>query len=645
MPVTVVGAALSMAQAGAYVFPVDSPLTPTCSGLPTAEHDPTTCTARGKHPCVKFTQHATRDPVLIAEALRAGMCNYGIATAPSGLIVLDVDDRGALDAYLTRNNVSLPATFSVTTGRGVHLYLRCPTDARVGNAPLVAGVDVRAGSAGYVVGPGSLHASGATYGATWDVEVAQAPDWLVTTLEALAARRDSRDIPTGLIGNLEVGWRPSDWLAAALAAPAVDGERHQRFYAMVGACKGEGLSVTQTVTLLMPWCARVGKFVGRVEAEVLRAWGKADPRVEPEPVEPMSPFRAITDMLSYQSAAGRVVTRRAAREVAIMETDWLWAGRIPVGMLTLLAGRESIGKSTIALDLAARLTRGALVGRFEGMPRGVGVVAGEDSFAHVIKARLVAAGADDSRVFEVSASTPHGHDMVSMPEDINALGALCRDADVSLLIVDPLMSVINSALDTHKDRDVRRALDPLVHFASESGVAVLGLIHVNKSTSGDALNSIMGSRAFSAVARSVLYAIEDPDEENVYVLGHAKSNLGPRQASVRYAIEQANVPGAGLTLHRTSRVVWGADDPRGVAEVLTSTRDGRRNRPTGELAARVLAWVAAQARVVSAAEVLGEINDVSIGTVRMCLSRMVQRGELVQPLHGHYAVSQPSPLP
>ena len=39
--------------------------------------------------------------------------------------------------------------------------------------------------------------------------------------------------------------------------------------------------------------------------------------------------------------------------------EWLWPGRIPLGRLTLLAGESRVGKSLVALDIAARVSRGA----------------------------------------------------------------------------------------------------------------------------------------------------------------------------------------------------------------------------------------------------------------------------------------------
>ncbi len=41
------------------------------------------------------------------------------------------------------------------------------------------------------------------------------------------------------------------------------------------------------------------------------------------------------------------------------QPDWLWPNRIPLGKLTLIAGYPSSGKTSIALDVAARVSRGA----------------------------------------------------------------------------------------------------------------------------------------------------------------------------------------------------------------------------------------------------------------------------------------------
>jgi len=70
--------------------------------------------------------------------------------------------------------------------------------------------------------------------------------------------------------------------------------------------------------------------------------------------------------------------------------------------------------------------------------------------------------------------------------------------DAALILLDPLLSRLDSSLDSHKDAEVRIALEPLVALADRSAAAVLGLIHVNKSGGQDPLDIVMGSRAFAA---------------------------------------------------------------------------------------------------------------------------------------------------
>ena len=41
------------------------------------------------------------------------------------------------------------------------------------------------------------------------------------------------------------------------------------------------------------------------------------------------------------------------------DVRWLWPGRIPIGKVTLLVGDPGNGKSLVALDIAARVSRGA----------------------------------------------------------------------------------------------------------------------------------------------------------------------------------------------------------------------------------------------------------------------------------------------
>ena len=61
----------------------------------------------------------------------------------------------------------------------------------------------------------------------------------------------------------------------------------------------------------------------------------------------------------YQSGAAQAVGLQPFRFLIQQPQDWLWPNRIPLGKLTLIAGYPSSGKTSIALDIAARVSRGA----------------------------------------------------------------------------------------------------------------------------------------------------------------------------------------------------------------------------------------------------------------------------------------------
>lgn len=295
-------------------------------------------------------------------------------------------------------------------------------------------------------------------------------------------------------------------------------------------------------------------------------------------------FSILTEAISEAADRGRFAPRgrggralrvKLASSFSMRAPRWLADGTIPLESITLLAGREGIGKSTLAYDTAARLTVGKLDGHHLGKPKSVVVYAAEDSWESVIVPRLVAAGANLERVIHVEAVDDKNRGTpLSVPHDLLGLEAVCEEHDVALLLLDPLMSLIGASIDTHKDRQVREALDPLSAFARSCGVAVLGLIHANKSTTTDPLNAIMGSRAFSAVARSVLYAITDPEEGEPgrYLLCHAKCNLGPTRPSERYRIVTATIPVAGQEGISSSRISWQGQDERSASEVMEAAR-------------------------------------------------------------------------
>jgi hypothetical protein len=277
---------------------------------------------------------------------------------------------------------------------------------------------------------------------------------------------------------------------------------------------------------------------------------------------------------------GRHLRTIPATNFQIAPVRWLWQDRVPLGALTLVGGREGIGKSLCTTALAAQVTRGTLPGALEGIPRAVFIVATEDSWKHTIVPRLMAAEADLTRVFCVEVVAPAGVSLaVSLPQDLVALEDEARRHDVALIVFDPLLSRLDSALDTHKDGNVRQALEPLAAMADRLDAALVGLIHVSKAQSSDALTLLMGSRAFAAVARAVLFTMIDPDDDARRLLGQPKNNLGRTDlATLTFTIHGVCVATSAQGEIWTGQLQWGESVDRTIHEALESLADQRSDR-------------------------------------------------------------------
>lgn len=284
----------------------------------------------------------------------------------------------------------------------------------------------------------------------------------------------------------------------------------------------------------------------------------------PTDYQPQTAENRMPDPKPAGDDSGRKLKATKASDIAMTAIRWLWEDRhgcwIPMGALVGLGGREGVGKSTVCADIAARVTLGGLSGDFEGTPKGVVIVSTEDDWSATIKPRLVAAGADLDRVFQVKAIDADGLEgTLSLPEDLKRLEEIIKQHDVALIVLDPLLTMVNAKLDTHKDAEVRRALEPIVSMARGTGASLIGLVHVNKSNEGDLLNRIMASRALTGVPRGFLfcarYAPPDSGEDasmptsadvlgkrDGFVFGQIKNNLAAKvNVSLRYHMDTLTV--------------------------------------------------------------------------------------------------------
>lgn len=165
---TMLEIALSYAARGWHVFPVHVALNGRCS----CNRD---CRNPGKHPRTKNgLLDATTDEATIRRwwGMWGGTSNIGIATGPSGLLVVDIDPRhGGDEAFrdLIADNVEAwqKTPTVLTGGGGQHYYYQAPdVPMRNSTGALGSGIDIR-GDGGYVIAPPSVHVSGHEW--EWEV--------------------------------------------------------------------------------------------------------------------------------------------------------------------------------------------------------------------------------------------------------------------------------------------------------------------------------------------------------------------------------------------------------------------------------------------------------------------------------------------
>lgn len=220
--------------------------------------------------------------------------------------------------------------------------------------------------------------------------------------------------------------------------------------------------------------------------------------------------------------------------------EWLWRGWIPRGKLCVQDGDPGKGKSTILLDLAARVSTGrAMPDGTPGLQGGGAtlLLMAEDGTKDTILPRLIAAKADRSRVHALEASE------VEIPRDVALLEEAIRDHRAAVVMFDPLNFYLGDAsVSTNNDKQVRVAMTPLVEMAQRTGVVLIGNRHLNKNGTGPAIYRGMGSIGIGGLARSVWCVADEPGDSDGYIMASVKANLTRAPESLRYSIEQVELP-------------------------------------------------------------------------------------------------------
>jgi putative DNA primase/helicase len=312
-----------------------------------------------------------------------------------------------------------------------------------------------------------------------------------------------------------------------------------------------------------------------------------------------------------------------AGSIAPERVEWLCPDRLARGKFDLSAGDGGCGKSQNAARLVAALTAGVTFP--DGSPPAAKghclILAAEDGAKDTIIPRLIAAGADLSRVTILTARVTikgkDGRTLIS-PMDFQSLeywrAVLGRRPDALLLVADPLPAFLGRGVNDHRNAEVRAVLDPFIGILGERGVALHGITHVGKSVDARTpAHKILGSVAYANLARTVHVTLKDPESKGRHLLCQVKNNLGPLQPAVAYRIAEHHIDHGGATI-RTARLEYEEKtvdvDPTQLMDAdRARTKRGPKPRKTNEVAEWLYDHLTEQGRPVPLAAILDAAGE------------------------------------
>ncbi|SFT96962.1 AAA domain-containing protein [Geodermatophilus amargosae] len=242
------------------------------------------------------------------------------------------------------------------------------------------------------------------------------------------------------------------------------------------------------------------------------------------------------------SAPDSTVTTLA--EVTAERVAWLWLNRLPRGKVVVFDGDPATGKSTLTLDLGARVSAGKdwPDGAPGGDPAGVLLLSAEDGLADTIVPRLTAAGADLARVHALTEVVVFDEDGAprqvppSLPRDLAVIERVVTEKNIKLVVVDVLMAYLSGKVDSHRDQDVRGVLHQLAAMAERTGATVVLVRHLNKASGSNALYRGGGSIGIVGAARAAYLVARDPEDADRRIFAVTKSNLTAEPPSLAYRL-------------------------------------------------------------------------------------------------------------
>ena len=252
----------------------------------------------------------------------------------------------------------------------------------------------------------------------------------------------------------------------------------------------------------------------------------------------------------FESQVPKAVVRKLS-DIQLEEVTWVWPNFLADRKITIVDGMPGVGKSTLTAEIAARITTGTSFPNGKEMrPRDVVFIAVEDGVADTIKPRVAAAGGNEEHAHFIHIEQNGNEITPDLEQHLSCIrDAIQEIGNVGLLIIDPIMALLGTSVDSYRDQDVRKVTTPLARLAEELNLAILIVRHPNKGASNNALLRGGGSMAFIGAARVGWVVGKHPENPDIRVLAISKSNIGTMNESLEFRL-------ANDDSYKCARIEW-----------------------------------------------------------------------------------------
>lgn len=445
----------------------------------------------GKKPLIKWEEWQSKrvpDTLVIEWWKRWPDANIAeVLGKVSGAGVLDIDKWDGVLPY--------PDAWSDQTARGVHQRWLLPKGFLTGKVELSIGEWLCQGQ--YRILPPSIHPSGWVY-KHLNGELTTVPDALLALIRGKTLPEREKPLETAPSGQ---------------DAPFTIHYKGTRDKALARVC---GIQIRKGY-----------------EGEDLWNWVCGYNLRHCEPPLPIEDIRRIVKSIWKQEQEnhpkGQRIEFTRMDEVTSEPVSWLWKPWLPKGEISLIQGDEGLGKSTITLDIAARLSVGRpMPGETDPVKRAGTLIVTSEDHQGTVRGRLEAAGASMEHILffnEVQTANDIPRPL-TLPDDVKLLEELITRYGLGLLLLDPWEAWLSDKVDSYKNQSVRRALYPLAQMAHATGVVAWLFRHLNKGIGGPAQYRGQGSVGVGASARSIMLVAPDPGRSKGHlVIVQQKNNL------------------------------------------------------------------------------------------------------------------------